>query len=149
DREARVLACLALGESRPAGDEAVRAVAAALKDPDAGQRGAARQALVVLGPAAVPALVAALKNGEPRAALARGRREPPAAAAVPALIAALKAPDKEVRLEIHEALVRLGPAAVPAMAEALGDADVRTWHSLSVALGKIGPAASAAAPALT
>jgi HEAT repeat protein len=146
--ETRCLAALALGESRPASDQAVATLVEGLQDPDSAIRGAVESALAHIGAPAVPALAVALKNRQVSAARALGKIGDQAAAALPELLAALRGPDKALRVEAHDALVRLGASAVPALAEALKSADLRTWHSISLALGKIGPPAAAASPAL-
>src|SRR5205807_844892 len=90
DRPARPLAYLALGESRPVGPEASRALVAGLKDPDGEVRAAAAFALAGLGDGAVPPLCEALRAKEPSAALALGQIGAPAAnVAVPDLVAAM------------------------------------------------------------
>jgi hypothetical protein len=122
------------------------------ESPDADERFFAIKALGGIGPAAAPALAAALKDDD-----ARVRRRAAEAlvsmgpAAAPTLVAALKDGDAGVRWWAAEALQRIGPgaeAAVPALAAALedGDALVRRWAADT--LGRIGPGAEAAVPAL-
>ena len=81
------------------GQEDVPALIHKLKDKDEEVRWEATFALVEIGPAAVPALIAALKDKEMRryAASALGAIGPAAKEAVPALIAALKDENQVVR----------------------------------------------------
>jgi HEAT repeat protein len=150
DRSVCSLAYLALGESRPADAEALRALVAALKDPEKEVRAAAAFALARLGDGAVAPLRQALRTKDASAALALGQIGQPAVnAAIPDLVAAMNDDDKELRIAVHHALVKIGPPAVPALAAALARADLRGWYSITVALGKIGPdARPAAVPAL-
>jgi HEAT repeat protein len=150
DRGVRTLAFLALGESRPVSGDALRALVAALSDPDKDLRPAAALALAGVGDRAVPPLRDALKAKNAGAATALGLIGAPAAnPAAPDLVAVLGDDDKELRIAAHHALVRIGAPAVPALAADLPGADLRRWYSISVALGKIGPDAKGAVPALT
>ena len=117
----------------------------------------AAEALGQIGPAAIMALIQALKDkGDssvrywPAKALAQ--IGPKAKAAVPALAQALKDEDEWVRANAAEALGRIGPeakAAVPALIQALKNEDVlRVRWGAAEALGQIGPAAKQAVPAL-
>lgn len=93
-----------------------------------GVRQTATDSLARIGPAAIPALIDALKdpNAEvrDRAAQALARMGPPARQAVPQLIAALQDPDWKVRRSAARALGQIGPdaeKAVPALIEIIRD----------------------------
>jgi HEAT repeat protein len=112
--------------------------------------------LVRLGPLAVPALVAGVKDTEKdlrQAASARalGRIGPPASAAVPALMWALTREHTHVRQAAAEALAGIGPAvgdAVPRLVPALGDWAPAVRQAAAQALAHAGVKAAVAAPAL-
>ena len=93
-----------------AGQEDVPALIHKLKDKDLGTRQKAARALGKLGAAAVPVLIAVLKDEDENkdarsgAALALGEIGSAAKEAVPALIAALKDKDKQVRTNAAYAL---------------------------------------------
>jgi hypothetical protein len=72
-------------------------------------------------------------------------------AAVPALIHALRDPNPDVRNHAAQAIARMGPpakAAVPELIIALQDSDWNVRRSAARALGQIGEGAQAAVPAL-
>jgi hypothetical protein len=72
-------------------------------------------------------------------------------AAVPALVGALSDPDPKVRLQAARALARIGPPAkdaVAALTRALDDSDVAVRANAARALGQIGPEARNAVPEL-
>jgi len=103
----------------------------------------------------VPALLASLRDTDPReqaaAARALGNRAVEPASAVPALVAALGNAAAEVRAAAAWGLGGFGPeaaAAVPALTAALGDASGAVRTGSAWALGQIGPAAHGAASAL-
>ena len=117
----------------------------------------AAEALGQIGPAAIMALIQALKDkGDSSVRYSSGKAlgqiGPKAKAAVPALAQALKDEDEWVRANAAEALGRIGPeakAAVPALIQALKNEDVlRVRWGAAEALGQIGPAAKQAVPAL-
>ncbi len=88
----------------------------------------ALDALVTLGPAAVPRLVDALKHEKLRGQVAYilGQMGPAAAPAAPALAKLIADKDERVALEAAIALAKIGPGAkdaVPALTEALGQAE--------------------------
>jgi hypothetical protein len=101
----------------------------------------AMETLVKIGKPAVPALSAALKDGDPyvreRAATALG--EIGDVSAVPVLNAALKDSDSTVRRMAAGALGEIGDAsAAPALSEALKNSDSTVRLMAASALGKIG-----------
>jgi HEAT repeat protein/lysophospholipase L1-like esterase len=103
----------------------------------------------------VSALLASLRDADPReraaAARALGNRAAEPASAVPALVAALGSPAAEVRAAAAWGLGGFGAdatAAVPALTAALGDASGAVRTGSAWALGQIGPAAHGAAAAL-
>jgi HEAT repeat protein len=111
-------------------------------------RDTATSALVRIGPAAVPALTAALKDRDlavrSRAAMALGVLRPPPEATVPDLLAALKDPESEVREHAATALAEIRPGAAPvisALANSLLDKDDSAAGAAAQALAKIGPRA--------
>lgn len=119
------------------------------------RREGAREALSVIGPGAIGALLDALEDPRPSvrmyAADALGGVWPATPAVVRGLIRRVRDPDRAVHERAVEALGRIGPAAapsVPILLDALerrGDLPVTT---LIQALGNIGPAAIAAVPTL-
>ncbi len=108
-----------------------------------------------IGPAAIPALIPILKEGENdevRSAAAHALGEMGAAAipAVPALIEALEDEESLVRTVTAEALGKIGPGAVeavPALAKAMTVGPGGDFRA-AYALGSIGPEAAEAVPAL-
>jgi HEAT repeat protein len=160
DERIRLRATIALGHLAQdiRAEEAVRALAARLKDDWIAVRRGAASALRQIGPQAreaVPDLVRALKDDDASlragAAAALGLIGPPAKAAVPDLGLALKDADATVRRTAANALGSIGPtakAAVLELIEALKDKDEYTRDNAAQALGRIGPAASAAIPGL-
>ena len=112
-------------------------------------------ALVALGPKAIPRVAGALKSPKLHMYSARvlQRIGPDAAAAVPQLIEALKTTDDVAfRRELNFALASIGPASAPAISELTKTFENRDLSypkpSAAYALGKIGPAAKAAVPVL-
>jgi len=142
------------------GDEAVEPLVQKLKEgATAEERAAAARALWKLGPraeAAVPALVAALKDADgpvrSAAAFALGGVGAPAAPAAPGLLELLKASEPTARAAAAFALGSIGPgarAAAPVLVAALTVADPELQETAAWALGRIGPeAAAVAVPAL-
>lgn len=113
------------------------------------------QALVNIGPTAVPALISSVNHQavEVRrcATLALGKIGPDAKSAVTALINSLKDQDNAVRQNAATTLGKIGPnakSAVPALIHALQDQDNEVRQNAATALGKIGPAAKSATEAL-
>ncbi len=118
-------------------------------------RKAAAETLVHIGEDAVSALANALKDERPvlrwRACQILGRIGPKAQAAVSALRAALKDERSEVREAAAQALGKMGAeakGAVSALAKVLKDMDWRVRRGAARSLGEIGPAAGGAARAL-
>jgi len=137
---------LALGEMGEQASPATPQLIELLDDKDDNVRWTAATSLGKIGPRArdaVPALAAALSDGNDplihrHAAAALGRLGPAAKDAVPGLIGALRDKDSNVREEVIEALVQIGPGAVPALIEALQDEDERVRFEAADALTKIG-----------
>ena len=144
------------------GDDAVPALIGALQnDPNARVRGEAAGILEEeRASAAIPSLIAALKDPDPYV-----RRTsvfkfyflgPPAKISVPALIGALKDQDSDVRWGAAAALSELGhnlgpevKTAVPALVSALQDPDELVRKFAFAALTSFGPEAESAIPALS
>jgi RNA polymerase sigma-70 factor (ECF subfamily) len=149
----RAAAAKALSDLGPAAGPAVPQLVEALRTEDCGYVGDwVREALIQIGPAAVPALVKALQDSDKERrvlvvwALAGG-----GAAAAPPLTEALRDEASEVRARAAESLGSLGlkgKAAVPALVEALNDPDREVRYKVADALGSIGPDAKEALPAL-
>ena len=144
----------ALGWIGAGAHEAVPTLVDALSEyEDEQMRKCAASALGSIGPTAVPALVAALRDedGWLREGAAWALRLIGAGAheAVPALAAALGAKDVRVSNAAVSALAWIGPAAVPALTAALRDEWLRMRGNAAWALGWIGPGAHEAGPALT
>jgi HEAT repeat protein len=109
-----------------------------------------------MGPAAIPALTAALKDEDEKVRLATVRSlsefGPAAKSAVPALVALLKDKDAWVRWEADQALEAMGPeakAAVPLLTELLKDGDGQVRASAAHLLFVMGSEANAVVPALS
>jgi len=136
-RRAALTALLYMGEEAA---EAAAAVAAALRDRERIIQYSASVVLRQIGPAAVPALTAALKDPDPSvrtlAADELARFDRGAAEAVPALVDRLKDSEDLVRRSAARALWRIGPAAVPALTAALKDPDPIVRDMAAWALGK-------------
>jgi serine/threonine protein kinase len=103
---AQVLAMLG-----PTAKDAVPQLRDALNDSDATVRSAAVDALVKIGPTAIPVLLSGLQNADKQvrlqAAIGLGEIGEAASAAVPALRRALKDDDESVRLAAEKALRRI------------------------------------------
>jgi HEAT repeat protein len=143
--------------AQDAAPELIRLLAARMGriDPDEEVRSAAETALAQIGPAAIPALVAALQNSDvlirSGAANALGRIGSEPDRIVPALVTALGDERVAVRSAAASALKQFGPAAAPAV-PALTCA-VRDEYSLvrlcaAETLGAVGTAAANATCAL-
>ena len=105
-------------------------------------------ALGNIGPAAVPALIEALRSADPEirngAAFALSKVEPGPVQAVAALVSALEDPEVRVRTQAAWALENIGLAAqdaIPALEQSLRDSDEGFATTAARALGAIGPAA--------
>ncbi len=133
-----------LGQDDADVEENIGSFIEALKDEDRRTRDAI-DALVQIGPAAVPGLVETLKDEDSRvaklAALALFQIGP---AAIPALKEALKDEDSHVAELAAYTLGRIGPIAVPALREVLNDEGGSFRFRAAWALGRIGPGAEAA-----
>lgn len=142
------------------GDEAVPALIGALQnDPNAKVRSDVAGILEAeRASAAIPALIAALKDADPGVRRASASNfyllGPPAKVSISALIGALKDQDSGVRLGAATFFVTLGhkfgpevKMAVPALVSALQDPLVR--ETAFQALASIGPEAESAIPALS
>lgn len=159
DAATRVFAITALGH---AGDRAVEAIPTlidTLKEPPpagaAHPSAAAVQSLSEIGPAARPALVAALDspNARIRAAAAGllGGMGPVPPAALDTLEKLLKDPDLAVRAQAAAALWKLdrrAKAALPVLIEAVGGRDYLLRGMAVEAIASMGPEAGPAVPAL-
>lgn len=160
DETIRLPATLALGHLGPSilAKDAVRALAARLKDNSNAVRRAAARALGKTRASAVeaiPALLEALHDPDPdtrvAAAMSLGEIGQAARTAVPHLVRAIKEGEVSLRRTAVYALGLIGPAAkasVPDLIEALKDKDEHTRNCAAEALGRIGPTASTAIPAL-
>ncbi|MGB3292062.1 MAG: HEAT repeat domain-containing protein, partial [Phormidesmis sp.] len=105
---------------------------------DWAMRDSATQALINIGPRAVPSLIKALDH-ENTVISARSSFAlvEIGSVAIPALISVLGDPDLEVRRRAAFVLARIGPEAVPALLAALQDEDANTRKGASYALGII------------
>ena len=100
----------------------------------------AADALVALGPAAIPALAVALERESPaiRVGVVDVLERMGDAGAVPPLIRAARDPDEDVRVEALLALGSLGDErARPVVEAALNDADSRIYRAAAVACGSV------------
>ena len=167
DADVRAGAARAIGAIGPAAKSAVPALLEALKDQGyfLGARGelpsevpvwvAVSEALGDVGPAALPELIAALKDEHPQvfagAANAIHRIGPEAKEAVEPLVKLVKKDDAFARRAGIYGLMGIGPeakAAVPALIEALDHEHFHTQYWACRALREIGPGAKAAVPVL-
>jgi HEAT repeat protein len=121
---------------------------ALLKDTIAEVRDAARAALKRQGAAAVPVLVKAVENGDPRVAVpaAETLGELKHPDAVRPLMLVMKFGSVEIRAAAIRALIRYGSAAVPALQEATQDPDPWTRMRGEEILAEIRAAEAAAPP---
>jgi len=156
DGQVRSGAAFAIGGIRGIGSESVQALIEALRDQDSRVRRGAAFSLVGighLGNTAIPALTEALKDedGDVRSSAARaiGALSPASSVAVPALIDALKdRSDADLRENVTDALIRLGPDAVPQLIKTLEDQDHPACRDAAEIIEKIGPAARPGLPGL-
>jgi vesicle coat complex subunit len=157
DENIRIVAIAILGQIGEGATEAIPLLEEVLKDrreENEDSRIMVVDALgKIMGQAAVPALIAALKDQDSlvrtEAASALGQIGQPA---VPALIAALKDQDSEVRSQAALALGQIGKEAkdaVPALIVALKNESWLVRYRAASALGEIGQDAKDAAPELT
>ena len=145
-----------LGQLRNDVKTVIPALINAFQDENKEVRDSALEAAVVLGPAAAPDLVAALKNPHERirrkATDALQQFGAEAKEVVPALVELLKAENTEIREAAIDVIQEIGPdasAAVPALRLVLSENSPRNLKlGAAYALGKIGPAAKDAVPEL-
>jgi HEAT repeat protein len=173
---ARCTAIVALGAIGPEAREAIPVLVNAigadlgaaekLDEEDAGELGCnlVGEALVQIGPAAVPALVEALKNEEGyrplAAAVVLGRLGSDAKEAIPTLVTLLGKGALTTQLSdgtawglrkvnvATETLVQIGPASIPLLVKLLKETEPSQRSAAAEALGQFGPAAREAIPAL-
>jgi len=105
---------------------------------------AAVDALVQIGPTAVPALIEALRDEDSRVELTVHALVQIGPAAVVALKETLKDEDPRVAELAAYALGQIGASAVPALREILNDEEGGVRFRAAWALGRVGPAAEAA-----
>jgi len=144
----------ALASLPPAPEIIVPLLEEALQDADEATVRNALDALVALGPSAVPRLIDALKHEKLRGEVVYilGQIGPGAAAATPALTKLIADKDEQVALEAAVALAKIGSnakGAVPALIETLQEPGTKDPHAIAYALGSIGPNAVAAEEVLT
>ena len=133
----------------------VEALIEALDDEDTALRNGALEALIKVGPAAVPALMRGLRHGQARvrrgSALVLGKIRSAARPATAALLAALGDENPMVRGAAAEALCEIDPdslAGVATLIELLERPEQTIRARAAVSLGRLGPRAGAAAGAL-
>jgi HEAT repeat protein len=133
-----VIACLALGHMGPPAAAAAPTLVRALAGDRPLVRGAATQALAKIGPRALPALLAGLKDQSVdvrwSSAVALGTMKAEPRRTVPALTAALRDSDRFVRMKAAEALAAFGIEARPAVPELLATGDSNDDIELADAL---------------
>jgi HEAT repeat protein len=134
------------------GGAAVAPVLARMRTDAEPDRTFASYALARMRPSAVPALLAALDDPDPRIRVAiigaiRGMEHPPADA-LPAIAARLTDGDGDVRVQAADALGRFGAKAVAPAVTALADDDAAVRASAASALRQIGAPARDRAPDL-
>jgi HEAT repeat protein len=142
----RSQAALLLGQVSGITDDAIEALAKALKDEAEEVRRAAADALGLIGKQAVPALITALQADEPdtqaRAAIALGQIGRPAVQAGPSLAPLLLHEDDFVRLQSATALGRIGVADITPLVKALDVAldsnNARMAETIVIALRETG-----------
>jgi HEAT repeat protein len=122
-----ILVILALGDIGGPAASAAPALVRALGGENVLIRGAATQALAKIGPGALPALLAGLKDASADArwssAVVLGTIKAEPRRTVPALTAALRDPDGFVRIKAAQALGAFGPEARSAIPELLAAGD--------------------------
>jgi len=135
-------------------DEALPALARALKDDSCMVRECAIYALSLLGPGALEAISGIIDAFEGCPSVGDAATEALARIgvdAIPALSAAIASQNRRVRITAAGALGRLGPGAgkaVPALVKALDDRDLWVRRTALMALASIGPEAKSAIPAV-
>jgi HEAT repeat protein len=147
DTAGRVLAARGLRDFGTKGAPAVRALIAALGDPEVDVRGAAMDALKEIGPPAVPGLTQALTNPGPwiqyGAAAAILKEEPSHAAAAAVLIRCLKHENHEIRAKAANSLLLEAGGherlTVPDYIALLGNEVREVRQFAAAALRNIGP----------
>jgi HEAT repeat protein len=151
----RLAVVSAIRGMQPPPADALAPFAGRLSDTDPEVRLQTADALGHFGAAAVPALLAAFDDPEPRvrATVASAFRAvgPPARAAIPALRAHLTDPAATVRLNSAAALAAVGAGdgeSVAALAATLGDPEHIVRWGAAMALGRLGANAAGARPAL-
>jgi HEAT repeat protein len=153
EKEVRQAAISALGGVGAEAAAAVPDLVALL--PQDGPRGLhVVRPLGAIGPAAVPALIQALRGRDAdvrsRAAQVLGLIGPEAQAAAPTLVEVLRDPEARVRVRAAEALWQIAqdPAGVALLPAVLGGEDGVLRRDAARCLGQMGPAARPAVPAL-
>ncbi len=159
----RLAAAEALARLGPEARDATLPLLRATRDRNLEVMVSASRALLKIGPPAVPALAAALRDPEltVSAASVLGQLGAEAKPAAPALVEALRQPQRQrpgpgappppvgvERETIVTALVKIGEPAVPALVEAGRDFDPPQRVQVVRALAEIGPGAAEAVPAL-
>src|SRR5262249_10564766 len=153
EKEVRQAAISALGAAGAEAAAAVPDLVALL--PQDGPRGLhVVRPLGAIGPAAVPALIRALRGRDAdvrsRAAQALRLIGPEARAAAPTLVEVLRDPEARVRVRAAEALwqVARDPAGAALLPAVRGGGDGALGRDAARVLGQMGPAARPAVPAL-
>jgi HEAT repeat protein len=124
----------------------------ALRQDDGRLSSESATALAAVGPAAVPGLIDALEDPQPRVralacyALSRMRPAPPEAA--PALARRLTDPELQIAGQAAHALQQIGTPAVPHLIQVLQEADPRGRQHAALALGAMGRQGQPAVPTL-
>lgn len=154
--DSRIYAALKLGGLSGNASAAIPALLKMMRRGNAREHSAAVLALGFMGQKAVPFLVEALKDEDPRvqegAVEAMGEIIPESSSGVPALARLLKHPVLRVRWRAALALGEMEQVAaegIPALIEALDDESAWVRWSAAQALGEMGAMAAAAVPALS
>ena len=144
-----ILLCLLACQSQ---EQRAKALVAQLGATEVSRRTEATEALIVMGPAAIDALIQGISDENPRirqmSAWTLSRIKTPTARVAPALISVLTDPDENIRLAGSIALQNLGEPAVPYLIEALTAASAEMRLNAAYALGEIGAPLDTIVPAL-
>lgn len=145
-------AAIALGKIKAEPAVIVPPLIRALSKKDESVSVTAREALLTVGPPAVPILAKSLKDSarpaQTRMCAVLGQLGPDAREAVTPLIELLRLRDDTLHAAVADALTRIDGPAVPELTKLLGHADSSLRKRSAKVLGKFGPAAKDAVPAL-
>ena len=144
-----IFLCLLACQSQ---EQRAKALVAQLGATDVSRRTEAAEALIVMGSAAIDALIQGTSDENPRirqmSAWTLSGIKTPTSRVVPALISVLSDPDENIRFAGSIALQNLGEPAVPYLIDALTADPAEIRLNAAYALGEIGAPLDTIVPAL-